>query len=64
MDLKIKRIAKASVKDIELCNGARRLAGLPLIKIKVRRCISCFGMFESDGNRTCGCLSNEEDIND
>jgi hypothetical protein len=52
---KIKRLPPSVVKDIELKNHARRLASLSPIKIKVRRCISCGALFESAGNRTCGC---------
>ena len=52
---KIKRLPPSVVKDIELKNQARRLASLAPIKIRVRRCIACDQMFESAGNRTCGC---------
>lgn len=52
---KIKRLPPSVVKDIELKNNARRLANLSPIKIKVRSCISCGILFESAGNRTCGC---------
>lgn len=52
---KIKRLPPSVVKDIELKNHARRLANLSPIKIKIRTCISCGALFESAGNRTCGC---------
>lgn len=52
---RVKRLPPSVVKDIELKNHARRLANLTAIKIKVRRCIACNLMFESAGNRTCGC---------
>ncbi|MDA9951479.1 hypothetical protein N9D31_02775 [Oligoflexaceae bacterium] len=52
---KVKRLPPSVVKDIELKNHARRLAGLSPIMIKVRQCISCTTKFESAGNRTCGC---------
>lgn len=52
---KIKRLPPSVVKDIELKNQARKLAGLAAIKIRVRRCIACDLSFESAGNRTCGC---------
>ena len=52
---KVKRLPPSVVKDIELKNHARRLANLSPIKIQVRRCITCSGLFESAGNRTCGC---------
>ncbi len=52
---KVKRLPPSVVKDIELKNHARRLANLSPIRIKVRTCISCGTLFESAGNRTCGC---------
>jgi len=52
---KIKALPPSVVKDIEQKNVARRLAGLPLIHIKVRHCLICGSLFESSGNRTCGC---------
>lgn len=52
---KIKRLPPSVVKDIELKNHARRLADLSPIRIRVRTCISCGTLFESAGNRTCGC---------
>jgi hypothetical protein len=52
---KVKRLPPSVVKDIELKNHARRLANLSPIRIKVRNCISCQVLFESSGNRTCGC---------
>ena len=52
---KVKRLPPSVVKDIELKNHARRLANLSPIRIKVRNCISCGTLFESAGNRTCGC---------
>jgi hypothetical protein len=52
---KVKRLPPSVIKDIELKNHARRLANLSPIKIKVRTCISCNALFESAGNRTCGC---------
>ena len=39
---KVKKLPPSVVKDIELKNH-------------VRACISCGTMFESAGNRTCGC---------
>ena len=54
---KYKTLPPSVVKDIEQKNIARKLAGLPLIYIKVRKCLSCGAPFESAGNRTCGCSS-------
>jgi hypothetical protein len=52
---KIKRLPPSVVKDIDLKNQARKLACLAPIKIRVRVCIACNQLFESAGNRTCGC---------
>jgi hypothetical protein len=52
---KVKKLPPSVVKDIELKNHARRLANLSPIRIKVRACIACGMLFESAGNRTCGC---------
>lgn len=55
--IRIKTLPPSVVKDIEQKNIARRLAGLSPIHIRTRRCLSCGSMFESSGNRTCGCSS-------
>lgn len=52
---KVKRLPPSVLKDIELKNHARRLANLSPINVKVRTCIVCNMLFESAGNRTCGC---------
>ena len=52
---RVKQLPPSALKDIELKNHARRLANLAPIKIRIRRCISCLSLFESAGNRTCGC---------
>lgn len=54
---RVKTLPPSVVKDIEQKNIARRLANLSPIVIKVRRCIACGSLFESAGNRTCGCSS-------
>jgi hypothetical protein len=56
---KVKRLPASVIKDIEQKNHARKLASLPPIKVKIRRCISCNELFESAGNRTCGCASRQ-----
>jgi hypothetical protein len=57
----IKRLPKSVIQDIDLKNHARRLANLTPITIKVRRCAICDCLFESAGNRTCGCtISTKE----
>lgn len=55
--LRIKTLPPSVIKDIEQKNIARRLAGLSPIHVRVRRCLTCGSMFESAGNRTCGCSS-------
>ena len=52
---KVKELPPSVMKDIELKNHARRLANLAPIKITVRTCVACRSLFESAGNRTCGC---------
>lgn len=52
---KVKELPPSVMKDIELKNHARRLANLAPIKITVRTCVACRALFESAGNRTCGC---------
>ncbi len=52
---RVKQLPPSVLKDIELKNHARRLANLAPIKVRIRRCISCLSLFESAGNRTCGC---------
>ena len=54
---KVKKLPPSMVKEIELKNHARKLAGLSPIRVKVRKCIACNSNFESAGNRTCGCQS-------
>lgn len=51
----VKRLPPSVIKDIELKNHARRLACLQPIRIKIKTCTTCGGLFESTGNRTCGC---------
>lgn len=56
---KVKRLTASARRDIELKNHARKLAGLSLIVIKERKCIACKKIFESAGDRTCGCQSRK-----
>lgn len=55
--IRIKTLPPSVVKDIEQKNIARKLAAISPIQIRVRRCLACGFMFESSGNRTCGCSS-------
>lgn len=50
---KVKKLPPSVVKDIQLKNHARALAGLSRIQITVRRCGDCGVLFESAGNRKC-----------
>jgi hypothetical protein len=59
MTKEVKRLSLTVKKDIEMKNHARRLANLSPIKITVRNCIRCGQLFESAGNRTCGCEHNK-----
>lgn len=52
---KIKRLAPAALNDLGRKNEARRQAGLSPVKVMVRCCLFCNGLFESAGFRTCGC---------
>jgi len=52
---KLKKLPPSVLKDIELKNHARRMAGLSPIRVKIRQCITCGEDFESSGNRSCGC---------
>ena len=53
--LNVKKLTPSALKEIELKNHARKLAGLDPIKVVVRKCMSCGKLFESSGNRSCGC---------
>ncbi len=55
--IRIKTLPPSVIKDIEQKNIARKLASISAIQIRVRRCLSCGCLFESSGNRTCGCSS-------
>jgi hypothetical protein len=54
----VKRLPAKVIRDIDLKNHARRLANLAPIRIMIRSCIRCGELFESAGNRTCGCKHN------
>ena len=53
----IKKLSESVKKDIELKNYARIMAGLQPMVVKVRICVICCRLFESYGNRSCGCDS-------
>jgi len=49
----IKVMLQREKKHLEQQNQARAMVGLPLILIKVRKCHTCSGSFESAGNFYC-----------
>lgn len=51
----IKRLTSIALVDLKEKNKARADLGLSDIKLKVRRCLRCQKLFESLGNRLCGC---------
>jgi len=51
----IKKLPVIMLADIKEKNEARAAVGLSPLKIVVRRCLRCEKLFESTGNRTCGC---------
>jgi len=56
MKREIKKLPKSVVEDIVNKNAARKALGLSPIKIKARPCQQCGDLFETTGNRTCGCF--------
>ena len=44
-----------ALRHLEHQNKAREMAKMPLIQIKIRKCVVCGCAFESAGNRNCGC---------
>lgn len=59
MSSKVKRLSPVVIREIQLQNKARHLAGLRTIRVTVRECLSCKELFESDGNRMCGCQNDK-----
>ena len=58
-------VARTDVKSLEAklteVNEARREVGLPLLSVKVRKCIQCGEQFASIESRTCDpCLKKRE----
>lgn len=51
----VKRLPAEAVANLEEKNAARIGCGLSPIAVKIRTCLSCGILFESLGNRTCGC---------
>ena len=55
MSISFRKMQKFEIKEMEDQNRARRLACLPPLKIKIVECLRCGELFESCGNRLCGC---------
>lgn len=59
---KERRLAvRAAAKSLNEVNEVRRELGLPLLSVKIRKCIQCSNSFESIEARTCEpCLRKRE----
>lgn len=55
----LKSIHEDKVRLLAEQNQARAYLGLPLLKIKIRKCVSCGSLFESIEERTCGCSEEQ-----
>lgn len=51
----VKKLPIMHLVDMEEKNKARAAIGVSLLQVQVRRCLRCNTLFESLGNRTCGC---------
>lgn len=51
--MKMKKLSRQMLVDLELKNSARKLAGIKEIAVKVRRCFNCGDLFETIGSRFC-----------
>ena len=51
----VKRLPECDLRMIDELNRGRRNANLSALVVKVRRCMGCRTLFESTGNRQCGC---------
>lgn len=54
---KVKRIDPDKLRDLKEKNETRAMHGLRALAVKVRTCLACGGLFESIGDRTCGCTN-------
>jgi len=50
-----KKLPSIVHSDLELQNKARRLSGLPQLRITIKTCVDCGRQYESLHNRRCGC---------
>ena len=53
-------VKKFSASDRTEIEEQNKGAGLSLLKIAVRQCMACGILFESTGNRNCGCNNQTE----
>lgn len=53
---RVDRVSVNARSQLAEANYARKMAGLPLLEVKVRTCLACKQEFESIEHRTCGCL--------
>ena len=58
----IKKLQLFHLRLLDDQNRARMDAGLDLIKIRIRRCLSCGGLFESTEKRLCGCQGHRPEV--
>ena len=58
-NLPIKRLSNHERSVFRDTNEARLEAGFKPIEMRVRKCLSCGTLFESIGNRMCGCIRGQ-----
>ena len=51
-------IGKLDLCDIRMFNDDAKRYGTEPIKLKIRKCIACRHLFESRGDRACGCTNS------
>lgn len=51
----MKKMTPQEFNTFELQNAARKEAGLPAMKIRIRNCMNCGSKFESYDKYYCGC---------
>jgi len=58
----VKRLEVFHLRLLDDQNRARVDAGIDPIKIRIRRCLSCSGLFESTEKRLCGCQGHLPEV--
>jgi len=56
----IKTLSDVERTRLAEINKGRKLNRMKQIPIKVRKCLACERLFESDGRFTCGCAQDSE----